>query len=201
MYEKMAEINGLDMEFGVGQALFDDANNPKKRYFLEKRWDMGGKVLGAIMMNPSNAGAIENDPTIEKLIKYAKYNDFSALYIINIIPVIDSQSVNIKGKQDSFVSDDKQIKCFEYVLDNTDCIYIGWGRTGQKYLPILLTDTELKNKFLANLQKFFVTGISDKNFPYHPLQKRQGLPRLEENTKLKSASKLIESWIKEIDNK
>lgn len=201
MYKKMAKINGLNMETGVGQALFDNPNNPTKRYFLEKRWSIKGNILGAIMMNPSTAGAIENDPTIEKLIKYAKYNDFAALYIINIIPVIDSQSASLKGKHHTAVTDTKQIKCFEHVIDNADCIYIGWGDIGQENFPTLLADTELKNKFLANLQKFFVTGVSDKDFPYHPSQQRVDIPRLEERTVLKNASKSVESWIEEISNK
>lgn len=177
----------------IGQVLYDNIKDPKKRYFLEKRWGFNGNILGAIMMNPSRAGGIENDSTVERLIKYAKKNEYVALYIINIIPIINSKSSELKGLSDNEVIDEKQAECFKYVLNKADLIYLGWGKTGQKYFNVLLNENNLKQDFIKNSHKFRATAF--KEYPYHPIQINPAIPKLEENTLLKDISSDIKKLI------
>lgn len=199
MYEKMAKINELEMEIGVGQALFDDPVNPTKRYFLEKRWGTGDKVFGAIMMNPSKAGALEGDETVDGLIKLAKAKNFSALYVVNIIPYICSSESQLPKEINNIITEPIQLKSMEFVLKESDLILLGWGRTGHKYLSDLLNKEEIKELFKLHKQKFKVVGLGYKErFPLHP--RPLGMDRYKIDTlggkfELKNVSKELESWI------
>lgn len=198
MYEKMAKINGLEMETGIGQVLYDDPVNPTKRYFLEKRWSTGDKVLGAIMMNPSKAGNVESDETVNLLINYAKHQGYDALYVVNIIPIINSQSKNLKSSYTSKiieVIEDKQIECFNYMFSHVGEIFIGWGKFGHEHFPTLLENKKIKSHFLDKSNKFFVTKLSDEDYPYHPKQIAKSIDSLKEDSCLRDVSEEVRGWI------
>lgn len=200
MYEKMAEINGLDMEVGVGQALFDNPDNPTKRYFLEKRWDKGERILGAIMMNPSKAGALEGDNTVDGLIKLAKAKKFSALYVVNIIPYICSSESELPDEINSIITEPMQLKSMEFVLEESDVILLGWGETGHKYLSDLLKKEKIKELFKQHKHKCKVVGLGYKErFPLHPRpvgMDRYQIDTLGDKFEFKNVSKELDKWIK-----
>lgn len=199
MYKKLAEINELNMETGVGQALFDNPVNPTKRYFLEKRWDIGDKVLGAIMMNPSKAGALEGDKTVDGLIKLAKAQNFSALYVVNVIPYICSSESELPENIVNMITEPMQLKCVEFVLQKSDTILLGWGKTGHKYLASLLKEEKFKELFLNRKHKCKVVGFGYKErFPLHPRPlgiDKYNLDVLGDKFEFKNASKELDKWI------
>lgn len=74
-FEQLAKSNHLSLEMGtyedvLGKAIFNTSST--RRYFLEKRWNQGGNILTAIMMNPSNAAHNQTDDTVGQLIDIAK---------------------------------------------------------------------------------------------------------------------------------
>ena len=54
------------------------------RYLLERHWDHSKHALGFVMLNPSTADAMEDDPTIRRCIRFAKDNGFGAIYVGNL---------------------------------------------------------------------------------------------------------------------
>lgn len=194
---KLIGINqSINIKKGMGEAWFDNNQNPKKRYFLEKRWCDDGKILGAIMMNPSTADEILNDSTVNRLIEYASKNGYAALYVVNIIPIINSKSKELKKGYIAEVKENQQIKAFKHMFDNVNDIYLGWGKIGHSHLPTLLESKDLRKKFIDQTKNFFVTAISSKGFPYHPQQRLPLLPSLNENTKLEDISEKVRGWAK-----
>ena len=63
-------------------AVFDDLRN--YRYALWRIWDKSKPVCTFIMLNPSTADDIKNDPTVTRCINYAKSWGFGTLYVRNI---------------------------------------------------------------------------------------------------------------------
>lgn len=199
MSNRIKNKQNICIKKGMREAWFDNKQNPQKRYFLEKRWqewEEGEKVLGAIMMNPSNANEIQNDSTVNRLIKYASKNGYVALNVVNVIPIINSKSKELKKGYIAEVKENQQIKAFQQMFDNANDIYLGWGKIGQKHLPTLLESKELKLRFTDHNKNFFVTAISPKGFPYHPQQRLPLLPSLNEDTELKDISEKVRKWIK-----
>ncbi|QTB25648.1 DUF1643 domain-containing protein [Lysinibacillus sphaericus] len=70
-------------EKALGLAEFDNNIVHKHRYSLQKIWDCNKKVLGCVLMNPSNASASESDDTINFLIKYAIHNNYGSIRVVN----------------------------------------------------------------------------------------------------------------------
>ncbi|WP_281512711.1 DUF1643 domain-containing protein [Mammaliicoccus vitulinus] len=195
MYKKMAEINGLDMQTGVGQALFDNVDNPTKRYFLEKRWDKGNKILGAIMMNPSKAGNVESDKTVNRLIDYAKGKGYSAIYVINVSPHIESASSKLNKVNGENYDKDIQTKCFKFVVEKSTSIYLGWGSKGHPFFKRLVKNNGIiKNLFSKHLNKFEGVINSNKKYPTHPSPRNAD--GLNEQTNLNKISSDVKEWLK-----
>lgn len=165
--------NNREYEVGISQAVYDDSQQPTKRYFLEKRWRDGENILGAILMNPSKATAVRGDKTIDALIDYAQEYNYDALYVVNIIPYICSNSNKLNDLSDeeieNMVREYQQKKFVEFLLTSSKKVVLGWGQKSQKYFKILIEDSEIKNNF----EKFsgncftFVLNKSEK-FPCHP---------------------------------
>lgn len=54
------------------------------RYLLERHWDTNKHALGFLMLNPSTADAMEDDPTIRRCIGFAKSNGYGSIYVGNL---------------------------------------------------------------------------------------------------------------------
>ena len=86
----------------TGRAQFN--TDRTRRYFLSRRWvfDMAAPDAGVLtwmMLNPSTAGAAEDDATIRKCVGYAKRWGYGAIRVINLFDLIltDSSMLNHPG--------------------------------------------------------------------------------------------------------
>lgn len=133
-----------------GRSIF--SKDRKKRYFLEKRWGSDEKnVLVALMMNPSHADELAGDDTVDQLIRQAKNNDYDALYVLNLSPLKNPQSKNLRmGDFD----DDLNWKFIRAAFSQTDKdIFIGWGMKGQKGLKRQLKRNKETGEIYSLLSK------------------------------------------------
>jgi len=60
----------------------------KYRWWLRRSWQVGGngKSVNFIMLNPSKADALVDDPTIRRCMGFARDWGYSSLYIVNLFP-------------------------------------------------------------------------------------------------------------------
>lgn len=66
-------------------AVFDEEHH--YRYLLWRTWNRsvtGNRILGFVMLNPSTADAMEDDPTIRRCIGFAKSNGFDGILVANV---------------------------------------------------------------------------------------------------------------------
>lgn len=54
------------------------------RYTLSRFWDLSKPVLAYVMLNPSTADAMEDDPTIGSCVRIADYNGFGGITVLNL---------------------------------------------------------------------------------------------------------------------
>ena len=54
------------------------------RYLLTRRWGTGGTTCTWLMLNPSTATALEDDPTIRRCIDFSKSWGHNALHVVNL---------------------------------------------------------------------------------------------------------------------
>jgi len=56
----------------------------KYRYRLDRVWDESLPRLGWIMLNPSTADGLADDPTIRRCINYARLHGFGGIVVVNL---------------------------------------------------------------------------------------------------------------------
>lgn len=54
------------------------------RYELTRKWACRGDVVTFVMLNPSTADAMKDDPTIRRCIGFARREGFSGLCVVNL---------------------------------------------------------------------------------------------------------------------
>ena len=74
-------------------AIFSDCR--KYRYRLWRKWD-DGPALAMLLLNPSKAAEIENDPTIVRQSRRAKRLGFGRLVVINAYAFIATDPADMK---------------------------------------------------------------------------------------------------------
>jgi hypothetical protein len=65
-----------------GSAVFDETGS--YRYLLGREWEGTGEAVGFIMLNPSTADAMTNDPTIRRCIGFARAWGYGSLWVGNL---------------------------------------------------------------------------------------------------------------------
>jgi len=66
----------------VSTATYSDCE--RYRYSLKRVWDPAGKRLGFVMLNPSKATEVQNDPTVERCQRRARKLGYGAFEVTNI---------------------------------------------------------------------------------------------------------------------
>lgn len=140
------------------------SKNRKHRLGLWRIWDATRGHVLYIGLNPSTAGAKENDATINKLIHFTKRFDLGGFYIVNLFSVIctDSSKLMQQPKLNSSVAD----IYIEHYAKKCDSVVYMYGRKGKgNELRIKQIDKLLLNKFDC----VYCFGINKDLTPKHPL--------------------------------
>jgi hypothetical protein len=116
------------------ESLFDDFNNiysgavfsscGKYRLVLWRKWDLSKPNVMFIGLNPSIADAKTDDPTIRRLISFAKAEGFGGFYMLNLFTLISTDPrALLTVKNTDYLANDY---LYEYQI-KTDQIVFAWG--------------------------------------------------------------------------
>ncbi|WP_036119313.1 DUF1643 domain-containing protein [Lysinibacillus sphaericus] len=152
MKHKLTLDEGKDDNGIWGRAIFFKNSSINKRYFLEKRWSDGDKILVALMMNPSNATEKTSDATVDQLISQAKLQKYNALFVINLSAKVEGNSSKLRMPD---FDDDLNWSFIEAACNESKGdIFIGWGMKGQKGLKRQLKQNKIKSTKYNILSQF-----------------------------------------------
>ncbi len=143
----------------------DAVTHGKYRYQLSRTWDKGLPVLGFIMLNPSTADAIENDPTIKRCMVRARQLQYGGLVVVNLFAYRSTdRSILRKLARDVAIGpqNDAQI-----LAGLTGCrrVIAGWGNDG----TIHARHGEVVRMLDAANIQLHALRISRDGHPGHPL--------------------------------
>ena len=133
------------------------------RYALTRTWDeSGGRVL-FLMLNPSTATEVQNDPTVERCERRARALGFGAFRVCNIFAYRATDPRNMRAQTDPNGPDNDTA-----ILDAAkwaDSIVCAWGTHGEHMGRGAQVETLLRQQStpLTHL------GLSIKGHPKHPL--------------------------------
>lgn len=153
------------MEIGksASGALFSDENR-KFRYALWRIWDKTKASLLFIGLNPSTASEFKDDPTIIRLVGFAKSFGFGGLYAGNLFSIVsaDPRILFFKSSvEQPRGPNDMAIKQMREFLTTT--VIVGWGEWGQNA-------GKRPNEVLSLLgEPIFCLKVNRSGEPSHPL--------------------------------
>lgn len=62
-----------------------ESSDKRFRYLLERQWSVGDRIVLFVMLNPSNADAHTDDPTIRRCIRFAKSWGYTGMRVVNLV--------------------------------------------------------------------------------------------------------------------
>ncbi|MBF0622625.1 MAG: DUF1643 domain-containing protein [Magnetococcales bacterium] len=148
-------------------ALFSDCL--RYRYTLKISWDNQKPLCNFLMLNPSTADEIKNDPTVERAERYARHWEYGALMVTNIFAFRATDPKEMKSVSDPVgVFNDQAIV---ESAQNARLTVCAWGNHGSHIN---------RSKAVVNLLK--TAGIDMRCLtltkagePGHPLYLRKNL--------------------------
>jgi hypothetical protein len=140
------------------------------RYRLSRRWDAGRPLAAFVMLNPSTADAITDDPTIRCCVRLAEREGFGGICVVNLFAYRTPDRTLLASVPDPVgPANDRHIRAA--VRASAACI-LAWGG----YLP----DRDRANRVLALLKMaktplkcIEMIGPAGNRQPRHPLYLRR----------------------------
>jgi hypothetical protein len=97
----------------------------KYRYKLWRIWDCDKPCVLFIMLNPSTADALEDDPTIRRCINFAKSWGYGGLYVGNLFAYRSTDPKELKRVDDP-IGIQNSANIYE-MFTNCDKVICAWG--------------------------------------------------------------------------
>ena len=132
------------------------------RYRLWRRWD-DGPTVAFIMLNPSTADALQNDPTIERCHRRAVNMGFSALEVVNLFAYRATDPKRLKKFSHPVGPENDAILL--QTASNSEMVICAWGGHGDHRNR----HQEVRNALRDNGIKTYVLSLTAKGLPGHPL--------------------------------
>jgi hypothetical protein len=99
------------------------------RYELTRSWDATRPLIAFVMLNPSTADAVEDDPTIRRCIGFADGWGFGEVRVYNLFALRTPDPEHLWKHEDPFGPDFEK-----YAAKPRECekIVVAWGSFGDK---------------------------------------------------------------------
>lgn len=132
------------------------------RYRLSRRWD-DGPTMAFVMLNPSTADAVDNDPTIERCVRRAKSLGFGELVVSNLFALraTDPGYLYVHPAPVGPGNDEAIIE----VAKDADLVVCGWGTHGS----FEDRGEAVRKLLVANGVMPQVLALNKDGSPRHPL--------------------------------
>ncbi|WP_372993345.1 DUF1643 domain-containing protein [Sulfitobacter sp.] len=133
------------------------------RYSLTRVWEMSGKRLLFVMLNPSKATEVDNDPTVERCERRARALGFGAFQVTNIFAFRETNPKLMRQADDPVGPDNDQV--LREGVAWADVVIAAWGTHGA-HLGRGTEVAQLLRRLDAPLHHL---GLSIAGHPKHPL--------------------------------
>ncbi len=142
-------------------AIYSDCE--KYRYSLTRVWDPHGRKALFVMLNPSTATEVQNDPTVERCERRARALGFGAFQVTNIFAWRDTDPRKMRAAADPVGPEND--KAILEGADWADQVIAAWGTHGAH----LDRGPAVEALLRGTGQSLFHLGLSKAGHPKHPL--------------------------------
>lgn len=142
-------------------AIYSDCE--RYRYSLTRVWDPAGQRVMFVMLNPSTATEVQNDPTVERCERRARALGYGAFRVCNIF-AYRATDPKVMRAQDDPVGPANDAAILEAAAW-ADTVVCAWGTHGAYHARGAEVETLLR----ASGKPLYHLGISKDGHPKHPL--------------------------------
>lgn len=133
------------------------------RYALTRVWEKSGRKALFVMLNPSTATEIQNDPTVERCERRARTLNFGGFRVCNIFAYRATDPRDMRSQVDPVgLENDATIL---RACDWADQIVCAWGTHGAHQQR----GAQVEQMLRAQPKPLFHLGLSKMGHPKHPL--------------------------------
>jgi hypothetical protein len=145
----------------ASEALYSDCET--YRYALTRTWDPASKKLLFVMLNPSKATEVQNDPTIERCERRARALGFGGFRAVNIFALRETDPAKMKKHVAPEGPDNTQI--IREAALWADTTIAAWGAHGDH----LGQGFNVRDHLFATGRDIHHFGLTKFGHPRHPL--------------------------------
>lgn len=146
-------------------AVYSDCE--RYRYRLTRTWDAGGTRALFIMLNPSTATEVQNDPTVERCERRARALGFGAFRVCNIFAWRDTNPKEMRAVSEPIghENDEAIVDSVTNWVRDGDHTLCGWGTHGAH----LNRGPQVEALLRATGRPLHTLGLTKAGHPKHPL--------------------------------
>ena len=139
------------------------SNCERYRYALTRVWNEDAPRLLFVMLNPSKATELANDPTVERCERRARALNYGAMQVCNIFAWRETDPAQLKKSTNPVGAENDDV--LTEAASWSDHVLCAWGVHGE-HLDRGLHTATLLEKTGADL---FSLGVTKHGHPRHPL--------------------------------
>lgn len=129
------------------------------RYSIWRIWDNSKPLIMFIGLNPSTANESSNDPTIRRVIGFAKKWGYGGVYMMNCFPYISTDPTRL----DDWGQKEENETELQKIAEKCNEIIFAWGNFK------IVTATERHIDMMAMFPKAKALIVNKNGSPRHPL--------------------------------
>jgi hypothetical protein len=142
----------------------------KHRYALIRVWNNELPRIMFIGLNPSTANEKENDPTIRRVINFAKGWGFGGVYMCNLFSFVTPYPSELKKAKDN-LENDFHLRYYTSISKEVLCAWGAFPEIGERSSQVY--------KMLKNYSaEFSALQINKNGSPKHPLYVKADIKRV-----------------------
>jgi hypothetical protein len=138
------------------------------RYRLWRRWGSGAHVLW-IMLNPSTADGMTDDPTIRRCVGFARDWSYDGIRVVNLVAYRATDPKDMWGKEEIFTATNYSVLEQEMGAEKCGAIVVGWGASGRRVFGAALLYQLERDVVDLTHRSLRCFGVTKHGHPLHPL--------------------------------
>ena len=121
------------MKFIYSAATFNADRS--RRYRLLRIWDVSRPALTWLMLNPSRADVVRNDPTIRRVVGFSQRHGYGGCRIVNLLSWIEPDSKELAARlRTNGLNDVVNQAYVQAALEAPEPVVAAWGNTADPFL-------------------------------------------------------------------
>jgi hypothetical protein len=135
------------------------------RYSLWRKWSEQAPSVTFIMLNPSTADAMTDDPTIRRCIRFAQTWGFGSLEVVNLFAYRSTHWQDLRQATDPVGEENDRY--LTQAIRHAQITLVAWGNWGT-----LQSRSDIVLQLFSQHQNFYCLGTTKLGQPRHPLYVR-----------------------------